>query len=90
MQDQAGTYFFTQGVLGVIVVVMACTFAYYYRKTQKQIDDKDKVIFDLQEARRMDYKETLKEFTDVVQTNSTSMRILSEKIEVGKRIERSQ
>lgn len=90
MPSQAVNYLFTQGVLGVVLVILAIAFIYYYRSTQKQLTDNAKTIFDLQEARRVDYKETAQEVTGVLQDNSQNLRILSEKIEVGKSIERNR
>jgi hypothetical protein len=51
-------------------------------KLQERIDT-------LQELRISEGRETLKEVTDIVQGNSQSNRILAEKIEVGKSIERN-
>ena len=89
------SYFLSQGVLGVVLVVLAGAFVLYYRSAEKAKTDKDieikalnKIIYDIQDARRVDYKETAKEVTDVLQDNSQNLRILSEKIEVGKAIER--
>lgn len=90
MIDQGTSYLFTQGVLGVVLVLLGIAFIYYYKSTQKQLGDNAKTIFDLQEARRLDFKETAKEVTDVLQDNSQNLRILSEKIEVGKSIERNR
>lgn len=77
-------FFFNQGVLGVIIVILAGVFVFYYRSSEKQKREDATKIFDLQEARRVDYKEITEKVTTVVQNNSQNMLILSEKIEVGK------
>jgi hypothetical protein len=91
------TYFLQQGLLGVVLVVLAGAFVLYYRSSEKAKSDRDleikglnKIIYDIQELRRVDYKDTTKEVTDVLQDNSQNLRILSEKIEVGKAIERDR
>lgn len=83
-------YLFTQGVLGVVVVVLALAFAGYYKASESQKRDDAKIIFDLQNARLQDSKDITKEVTDVLRDNSQNLRILSEKIEVGKSIERNR
>lgn len=85
-----GGYFFTKGVLGVVLVVLTGAFVVYYRSSEKQKKDDAKTIFDLQTARLQDSRDTTKEVTDVLQNNSQNLRILSEKIEVGKSIERNR
>lgn len=83
-------YLLTQGVLGVVLVILGVAFVVYYRSSEHQKSQDAKTIFDLQESRRIDYKETTKEVTTVLQDNSTNLRILSEKIEVAKSIERNR
>lgn len=82
------TYLFTQGVLGIVVVVLALTFRWYFNYSQKKIDDLNKIIFQGQADRLTDSKENTKEATAIIQENSQNLRILSEKIEVGKSIGR--
>jgi hypothetical protein len=82
------SYLFTQGVLGFVLVVLGFAFYKYYHSAEAQKKADAKTIFDLQEARRLDYKETTKEVTEVLQNNSQNLRILTEKIEVGKSLER--
>lgn len=77
-------YFFTQGVLGVTLVALAIVFFWYYKTSQAQIKDLNKIIFQCQLDRLNDSKDTTKEVTGVLQENSQNMRVLSEKIEVGK------
>ena len=82
--NSIGNYFFTQGVLGVVLVALGIAFIYYYRTTQKKLDEKDAKILEVMEARRADVAETTKEVTGVLSSNSQAMQILSEKIAVGK------
>lgn len=82
--SSASNYFFTQGVLGVVLVLLGVAFIYYYRTTQKQLREKDDKILEIMEARRVDSQETTKEVTTVLSSNSQAMAILSEKIAVGK------
>lgn len=77
-------YLFTQGVLGVVLVVLGVAFIYYYRTTQKKLDAKDDKIMEIMEARRVEVADTVKEVTTVLSSNSQAMQILSEKIAVGK------
>lgn len=78
--DALSTYYLTQGVLGATVLVLAVVVTKLYNKTE--LLEKEKTA--LLEARRLDDLKTLKEVTDVLSANSQNMRILSEKIEVGK------
>ena len=77
--EQASTYFFTQGVLGVIVVVLALVVMKLYNENKA-----------LHEARRLDAEKNLREAHEVMGGVSTNMRILTEKIEVGKKTGRNQ
>lgn len=73
------TYFFTQGILGVIVVVLALVVVKLYNENKA-----------LQEARRLDAEKNLRETHEIIGGVSTNMRILTEKIEVGKKTGRNQ
>jgi hypothetical protein len=84
MQD-VPTFLLTQGVLGVACLVLGMVVAKLYTKNEKLQERIDT----LQELRISEGRETLKEVTDIVQGNSQSNRILAEKIEVGKSIERN-
>ena len=75
----ASTYFFTQGVLGVIVVVLALVVVKLYNENKA-----------LHEARRLDAEKNLREAHEVMGGLSTNMRILTEKIQVGKQAGRNQ
>lgn len=86
MDGGVSTYLLTQGVLGVSVLVLGYVVGKLYAKTERLEKEKS----DIAEARRLDDKQTMKELTDVLQENAQNMRILSEKIEVGKSYERKR
>lgn len=83
--ENVTTYLLTQGVLGVAVIALAFVVGKLYNKTERLEKDKS----DLAEARRLDDKEMIERITAVVQDNTQSNRILAEKIELGKSIERN-
>lgn len=78
--DNATTYYFTQGVLGVTVVVLAIVCMRLYNKTERQEIEKTALL----EAWRLETKDYGKAALDVVQGNSQSLFYLADKIEVGK------
>jgi hypothetical protein len=80
MPQDASTFYLTQGVLGVTVVVLLFICNKLYNKTEKQ----QTRIEELQDLRLQDSKDVTKDVTEVLQGNSQNMRILSEKIEVAK------
>lgn len=84
--ENVTTYLLTQGVLGVAVIALAFVVGKLYNKTERLEKDKS----DIAEARRLDDKEQIEKITLIVQENTQSNRILAEKIEVGKSIERNQ
>lgn len=86
MDAGVSTYLLTQGVLGVAVIVLGFVVSKLYNKTERLEKEKS----DLAEARRLDDKEQIEKITMIVQENTQSNRILAEKIEVGKSIERNQ
>lgn len=80
MGDSITTYLLTQGVLGVSCIVLAYVCVKLYNRTvalQARIDA-------LQDARLQDSKDVTKDVTAVLEGNAQNMRILSEKIEVGR------
>ena len=81
MIPDVNTFLISQGVLGVAVLVLGFVVAKLYSKTERLEKEKS----DLMEARRLDSIETLKQVTEVMQTNSQTNRLLAEKIEAGKR-----
>ena len=78
--ENVPTYLFTQGVLGVAVLVLGYVVAKLYNKTERLEKEKS----DLMEARRIDTVSTLENVTEVMQTNSQTNRLLAEKIEAAK------
>jgi hypothetical protein len=78
--DPGSTYLFTQGVLGVVVVALSTVCIKLYNKVEKQ----QLRIEELQDLRLADSKEVTRDVTEVLQGNSQNMRILSEKIEIGR------
>lgn len=80
MPDQIGTYFLTQGVLGVTVLVLAYVCIKLYSKTERL----QARIEELYELRLQDSKQVNKDYSDIVEGNSHNMRLLTEKIEVSK------
>lgn len=86
MDSDLTSYLFTQGVLGVVVIVESVVIVYQQKKLDKEAADKAA----LQEARRVDYATTLSDVTKVLSDNSQNSRILSEKIEAGKAARRSR
>ncbi len=73
MPNNPATYYFTQGVLGVTVVVLAIVVGKLYSKVQE-----------LQEARLGDAKEVTKDVTTVLSANTQSNLLLAAKIETNK------
>lgn len=71
--QSTATYLFTQGILGVLVFVLAALCWKLYNRIQE-----------LQDARLADSKEVTKEVTAVVQGNTNAMSLFSAKIESGK------
>jgi len=81
------SYFFTQGVLGVTVIVLGIVVIYQ----QKKIDKKDEKLESLYEARildnknhTLDYREMAKDNQEVLQGNSQANLLLGSKIEAVK------
>lgn len=84
----AGGYYFTQGVLGVTVVVLALVIRFLFSYYTKKIDEKDGKIEALQNARildaekhTLDYRDMAKNDQIVLQGNSQSNELLAAKIE---------
>lgn len=78
--DGLTSYLLTQGVLGVAVIALGWVCVKLYSKCERLEKEKS----DLQEARRVDALDSLKQATDILQGNATAIRILTEKIEAGK------
>lgn len=85
--DGVTSYLFTQGVLGVAVIVLGIVVIYQ----QKKIDKKDEKLELLYEARILDnknhstdYRDMAKDNQEVLQGNSQSILLLGSKIETVK------
>lgn len=78
--DGITTYLITQGALGVACIVLAFVCVKLYNKTERLEKEKS----DLQEARRLETRDTTKEVISVLSANANSMQVLSEKIEIAK------
>lgn len=86
------TFYFTQGILGVTVIVLALVIRFLFSYYTKKIDEKDMKIELLQNARFddnkvhvADYREMAKNDQTVLLGNAQSMELLAGKIEAVKR-----
>lgn len=82
--DGVSSYFLTQGVLGVVVLVEAGVILKLYSKTEQLQKDKS----DLQEARRLDAVEVRTDVTSVLPGIAESLKNISDKIEISKQSRR--
>jgi C4-type Zn-finger protein len=80
------TYLLTQGVLGIVTLVLGYVVIRLYNKTERLENEKSELL----KLQLHDSVEQTRNVTAVLSDNSQNMRILSEKIEVGKQIERSE
>lgn len=78
--EGAATYLLTQGVLGVVALVLGAVILKLYAKTESQ----QKRIDELQESRRLDAVEVRTEVTSVLPGISQSLQNISDKIEISK------
>lgn len=78
------TYFFSQGILGVVVLVLGIVVIRLYSKTEKLEREKG----ELQEARRLDAVESRTEVTSLLPGISQSLENISDKIEISKQSRR--
>lgn len=79
------TYFLTQGVLGVIVLVLSVVITRLYNKVERIEKEKDA----LQEARRLDALQVRTEVTSILPGISQSLQNISDKIEISKQRRRT-
>ncbi len=84
-------YYFTQGVLGVTVIVLALVIRFLFSYYTKKIDEKDAKIDLLQNARlednkthTIDYREMAKNDQTVLLGNAQASELLAAKIEAVK------
>lgn len=87
----AAGYYFTQGVLGVTVIVLALVIRFLFSYYSKKIDEKDLKIELLQNARlednkthTTDYREMAKNDQTVLLGNAQAQELLAGKIEAVK------
>ena len=85
------SYYFTQGVLGVTVIVLALTLRFMWNYFTKKIDEKDLKIELLQNARlddnkihTADYRDMSKNDQSVLLSVAQSQELLAGKIEAVK------
>ena len=87
----AVSFYFTQGVLGVTVIVLALVIRFLFSYYTKKVDEKDLKIELLQNARlddnkthTLDYREMAKNDQIVLSGNSQANELLAGKIEAAK------
>lgn len=81
------SYLFTQGVLGIAVIVLGWVCLKLYNKTEKLQAEKDVLQKEKEaiiEARRLESVQTVIDYKDIVQGNSQSNALLIAKIEAVK------
>lgn len=78
--ENVSTYLFTQGILGVVVLVLGFVCLKLYAKTERL--EKEKT--DLMELRRVDAVETRTDVTSLLPGISQSLQNISDKIEISK------
>lgn len=78
------TYYFTQGVLGVTVVVLGVTLYRIYTTLTAKLEKKEAEKIAILEAWRQETKDEGKTALEVVKGNSQTMFYLADKIEAGK------
>lgn len=84
--DNLSTYLFTQGVLGVVVLVEGIVILKLYAKTERLEKEKS----DLQEARRLDAVETRTDVTSILPGISQALTNISDKIEISQQSKRGR
>ena len=84
----AVSYYFTQGVLGITVVVLALVIRFLFSYYTKKVDEKDAEIrllnnarFEDNKAHVTDYREMAKADQQIMQGNSQANELLAGKIE---------
>lgn len=84
MPNDPTTYFLTQGVLGVTVLVLGLVVRALWQDVKKKEAEKIAIL----EAWRSETREEGKQALDVLQGNSQSLFYLADKIESGKKADR--
>lgn len=80
------SYLLTQGILGVICIVLGVVVIKLYNKTERLEKEKS----DLQEARRLDAVETRTDVTALMPGISQALQNISDKIEISKESKRGR
>ena len=80
MDNNVATFYLTQGVLGVTVIVLIYVIIKLYNKCEGQ----QTRIGELQDLRLQDSKEVTKDVTAVLQGNTQSNLVLAAKIDAAK------
>ena len=90
-------YLYSQGLLGVLLVLVISGFVWYYIRTEKdkremlnEIKELNKLIFEQINLRVQDSQTVIKENTSSMRDSSQALYVISEKIETNKAIARSQ
>lgn len=86
-------YLFTQGVLGIVVVILLFVCNKLYNKADRLQAEKDvltKEVIDLTDARRIDDKATTTQVLNALSESSQTYRLVAEKIESAKRLSGGQ
>lgn len=78
--DDPATYYFTQGVLGITVLVLGLVVRTIYKELQNERKEKIAIL----EAWRLETKTEGKDALDIVKGNSQSLFYLADKIEAAK------
>lgn len=81
--DPSG-YYFTQGVLGVTVVVLGIALIYIYKTLSAKLDKKEDEKIAILEAWRQETKDEGKAALDVLKGNSQSIFYLADKLKTGR------
>lgn len=84
MAEQITTYFFTQGILGVVVIVLGIVCMKLYNKNERLEKEKTAIL----EAWRDETREEGRVQIEVLKGNSQSLFYLADKIEVDKKGDR--
>lgn len=84
MPTDASTFYFTQGVLGVTVVILAIALYRIYTTLSAKLELKEKEKVAILETWRLETKQDGQAAIDVLRGNSQSILYLADKIQVGK------
>lgn len=80
MANDPATYYFTQGILGITVIVLAIVLRFIYKELQNERKEKIAIL----EAWRLETKEEGSKVIDAMKGSSQSLFYLADKIKTGK------